>query len=70
MAKDHGIMSGVCETEFGYHIARVTDKKPATVCPMKDVREVIVRELTEQARQKAVEKFIDAQKAKAVIEEK
>lgn len=69
-AMEPGQISDVFETEFGYHIAMVTDKKPATVCPLKDVREVIVRELTEQARQKAVEKFIDAQKAKAVIEEK
>ncbi len=65
-----GQISGVFKTEFGCHIAKVTDKKPATPCPLEDVREVIVRELTAQARQKAVEKFIDAQKAKAVIEEK
>ncbi len=65
-----GAVSDVFKTEFGYHIAKVVDKKPATTCPLEDVREVIVRELTEQTRQKAVEKFIDAQKAKAVIEEK
>lgn len=65
-----GAVSDVFKTEFGYHIAKVTDKKPATVCPLEDVREVIERELTEQARQKALEKFIDSQKAKAVIEEK
>jgi hypothetical protein len=29
-----------------------------------------MQELTEQARQKAVEKFIDHEKAKALIEEK
>ncbi|MHC4721340.1 MAG: peptidylprolyl isomerase, partial [Planctomycetota bacterium] len=65
-----GTVSDVFKTEFGYHIAKVTDKKPATACPLEDVREVIVRELTEQARQKAVEKFIDREKAKALIEEK
>jgi parvulin-like peptidyl-prolyl isomerase len=65
-----GQTSDVFKTEFGYHIAKVTDKKPATPCRLEDVREVIVRELKEQARQKAIEKFIDAQKAKAVIEEK
>ncbi|MHC4722344.1 MAG: peptidylprolyl isomerase [Planctomycetota bacterium] len=65
-----GQTSDVFKTEFGYHIAKVTDKRPATPCRLEDVREVIVRELTAQARQKALEKFIDAQKAKAVIEEK
>jgi parvulin-like peptidyl-prolyl isomerase len=65
-----GQTSDVFKTEFGYHIARVSDTKPAMPCPLEDVREVIVRELTEQTRQKAIEKFIDAQKAKAVIEEK
>jgi len=69
-AMEVGGVSDVFKTEFGYHIAKVTDKKPATVCPLEDVREVIERELTEQARQKALEKFIDSQKAKAVIEEK
>ena len=39
-------------------------------CPMQDVRELIVRELTQEARQKAIEKFIDAEKAKATIEDK
>jgi hypothetical protein len=39
-------------------------------CPLEDVREVIVQELNAQAKQKALEKFIDTQKAKAVIEEK
>ncbi len=65
-----GAVSEVFKTEFGYHIAKLTDKKPPTVCPLEDVREVIVRELTEQAKQKALEKFIDREKAKAAIEEK
>jgi parvulin-like peptidyl-prolyl isomerase len=69
-AMEVGPVSDVFKTEFGYHIAKVADKKPATACPLEDVREVIMRELTEQARQRAVEKFIDREKAKAVIEEK
>ena len=69
-AMEPGQISDVFKTEFGYHIATVTDKKPPMPCPLEHVRELIVRELTEQARQKAIEKFIDAQKAKAVIEDK
>jgi len=69
-AMEPGQISDVFKTEFGYHIAVVTDKKPEMPCPLEDVRELVVRELTALARQKALEKFIDAQKAKAVIEEK
>ena len=69
-AMELGQISDVFETEFGCHIARVTDKKPAMPCSLEDVRQVIVRELREQARQKAIEKFIDAQKTKAMIEDK
>jgi len=69
-AMEPGQISDVFKTEFGYHIAMVTDKKPEMPCPLEDIRELIVRELTAQAGQRALEKFIDAQKAKAVIEEK
>lgn len=67
---DVGQVSDVFETEFGYHIAKVNEKRPAMPCPMKDVRELIVRELTQEARQKAIEKFVDTEKAKATIEDK
>jgi len=69
-AMEPGQISDVFETEFGCHIAMVTDKKPAIPCPLEDIREVIVQELRVQVGQKALEKFIDAQKVKAVIEEK
>jgi len=69
-AMEPGQISNVFNTEFGYHIAMVTDKKPEIPCPLEDVRELIVRELTAQTRQKALEKFIDREKAKALIEEK
>ncbi len=69
-AMEPGQISDVFETGFGYHIAMVTDKKPAILCPLEDVREAIVQELRTRAGQKALEKFIDAQKVKAVIEEK
>jgi FKBP-type peptidyl-prolyl cis-trans isomerase (trigger factor) len=65
-----GEVSGVFQTEFGYHIAKVLDRKPQVACPIDEVRPVIVRELAEQARQKAIERFVDAEKEKAVIEEK
>ncbi|MBN1815720.1 MAG: peptidyl-prolyl cis-trans isomerase [Sedimentisphaerales bacterium] len=65
-----GQISEIFQTEFGYHIAKVTEKKPAIPCPFEEVREVIVRDLTEQAQQKALEKFVDAEKGKAIIEDR
>ena len=48
----------------------VIDKRPASPCSLKDVRDSIVEELTQKNQQKALEEFIDAEKAKADIREK
>ena len=64
-----GGVSEVFETRFGLHIAQVTDRRESVPCSLSQVRDAIVRDLQEQARQKALEKFIDAEKAKSVIKE-
>lgn len=65
-----GQMSEPFETEFGFHIAKVFDKKESNHCPLEDVKELIVKELTEGNQQREIEKFIDAEKEKATIEDK
>ncbi|MCD6175118.1 MAG: peptidylprolyl isomerase [Planctomycetes bacterium] len=65
-----GMYSEPFETEFGWHILKVYEKRPAVPCPIEQVREVITRDLKQQAREKIIETFIDAQKAQAVIEER
>lgn len=40
-----GDMSGVVETEFGFHIIKLTDIKPAEVTPLAEVREAIEAQL-------------------------
>lgn len=65
-----GQISGVFATEFGWHIAKVLDRKPSMPCPLEQVRQVIIKELTQQARDKAVEQFLDQQRQKAVVEER
>lgn len=69
-ALDTGACSGIFETEFGLHIAKVIEKRSSLPCPLEQVREVIVRELTQQAAEKALEQFLDAQKEKARIEDR
>jgi parvulin-like peptidyl-prolyl isomerase len=65
-----GSYSDVFQTEFGWHIASVIEKRPAVACSLEQVRDVIVGDLTRQAQQKALEQFLDAQKEKAHIEER
>lgn len=63
-------ISPVFHTQFGFHIAKLTDKKPAALCPLADIQEDVTKELTQELQQKELENFIDAEKSKAVIEEK
>ena len=65
-----GEISEVFRTDYGVHIAVVTERRPAIPCGIEDVRAVIAKELTEAAQQKALERFTDAEKEKAVIEER
>ncbi|MFI4911995.1 MAG: peptidylprolyl isomerase [Sedimentisphaeraceae bacterium JB056] len=64
-----GEVSDIFRTEFGFHIAKVTDKKSPRVCDLDEVRDYIVKQLEEQAKEKALEKFLDDKMKKAVIKE-
>jgi len=69
-AMDIDEISDVFRTEFGYHIVKMAGRRAASPYPFEQVRETIVRELSEQLRQKALEDFIDKEKAQATLEEK
>ncbi len=64
-----GQTSDIFRTRFGFHIARVYDRKPATTKALEEVREEIVGELAEQRRRAVIDNFVDALKAEAKIEE-
>jgi len=64
-----GQVSDVFRTRFGFHIAKVYDKRPAEPAKLEEVKDQIVETLKEQIREEAVNEFIDGLKEKAKIEQ-
>ncbi len=64
-----GKVSDIFRTRFGFHIAKVYDKKPAAVAELKEVNTQIVETLQGQIQEEAINEFIDTLKSKAKIEQ-
>ncbi|MHC4478194.1 MAG: peptidylprolyl isomerase [Planctomycetota bacterium] len=62
-------VSDVFRTRFGFHIAKVYDRKAAAVAPLDQVKEQVVRQLKEQIRDQAVDDLLDRLRSEARIEE-
>lgn len=63
-----GEVSGIFRTGFGFHIAKVYDKRPAGPRPLDEIRDEIRETLHQQKRQRVIEQFLDKLRAKAVVE--
>jgi len=63
-----GQISDVFRTRFGFHIAKVYSREPATVADLEEVKDRITEALKEQMRSEAIDKFIDGLKSEAKIE--
>lgn len=63
-----GQISGIVTTQFGYHIIKVTERKPATTVAFDEVKPRIGEFLAQQQKQQRAEAFIDSLKKKAKIE--
>lgn len=66
-ALEVGEISEVIETQFGYHIITVTDKKEAGVTPLEETRQQIEAELTDQKRNRLFGEYVDELKKTATI---
>ncbi len=63
-----GSVSPIFLTAFGYHIVKVHAKTPPRAAALEEVRDRIEQHLMAQKRQRALERFIDHLRARAVIE--
>jgi parvulin-like peptidyl-prolyl isomerase len=62
-------VSDIFRTVFGFHIAKVYERKPEGFSDFSEVREAIENSLRRQKQERAVENFLDRLRAKAVIQE-
>lgn len=63
-----GQISGIVETQFGYHIIKVTDRRAASVVPFERVDQQIRQFLTEKNKKARADSFVAELKKKARIE--
>lgn len=64
-----GQVSDIFRTRFGFHIAKVYERHPATVPGFEEVKDRITEIIYEQMRLNAIHNFIDNLKNKAKIED-
>ncbi|MHC4617425.1 MAG: peptidylprolyl isomerase [Planctomycetota bacterium] len=64
-----GRVSNLFRTRFGYHIAKLYDRKPAVTPPLEQVKEQVVNDLKEQMRNDVVDRFLDELRSRAEIKE-
>jgi parvulin-like peptidyl-prolyl isomerase len=68
-ALEPGQVSDIFRTQFGYHIAKVYDRKPEGIRPLADVSGNIETLLFQQKKQRRIEQYIDSLRAKADIQQ-
>ena len=68
-AMEPGSISAVFRTSFGFHIAKLHEKKPEHLRTLSEARDDVQEALLERKKTKAVEDYVDRLKANAAIED-
>ena len=64
---EKGKVSDIVETQFGYHIIKVTDRREASTTSFEQARDNIIQQLTQQKQSELDNKYIESLKAAADI---
>ena len=67
-ALEPGDISDVVQTRFGYHLIKVTDKKPETIIPYDEAKDEIEQRLRMQKTQQGMREYLDKLKEEANVE--
>ncbi len=62
-------VSAVFRTRFGFHVAKVYDRKPPSVPPLKEIRKQVAEQVREQKREQALGDYLDKLRSQATVEE-
>jgi peptidyl-prolyl cis-trans isomerase C len=62
-----GEISGVVETQFGYHVVKLTDKRPARTVPLAEASPRIGQFLLRRAQQEKANEFMQSLRAKGKV---
>ncbi len=63
-----GALSDIVETQFGYHLIKVTDRHDEGVLPLEKAKDEITMKLDQKNKQEAFGKYIDQLRAAGTIE--
>ena len=63
-----GQRSGIFRTQFGFHILKVIQHRPAGLRPFDEVKHAIAHYLFDQKKKRRVDQFLDSLRAKADIQ--
>jgi peptidyl-prolyl cis-trans isomerase C len=62
-----GQTSDIVKTQFGYHIIKLTDKKPSQIRPLNEVSDQIKRKITDMRKSQNLQEIIKELRSKANI---